>query len=104
MRGPTGSGEAQPLLWALADELHHRHGIGHIYARSHGPVGVVSVCLGVTVWTTDSRWLRWQVLGETVVWPAADPHGAAARIAPLALRSARRLGLPRQPGTVPPGS
>jgi hypothetical protein len=86
IRGPAGGGGAQPLLWALADELHHRHGITRVYARSHGRVGVVSVCLGVTVWTTDARWLRWQFLGETITWPATDPAGAAAQIAPLAPR------------------
>ncbi len=87
--GPAGEDEARPLLWALADELHHRHGIGHVYARSSGRVGVVSVCLGVTVWTTDGQWLRWDALGETVTWPASDPQGAARQIARLAPRSAR---------------
>jgi hypothetical protein len=84
MDGSQGGNGARDALWALADEL-ECHGVRRMYARAFGPVGVLSVCLGVTVWCDDGR-LRWRVLGELVTWPADDPQGAAALLAPLARR------------------
>ncbi|SRR5260370_29275109 len=89
-----GPPDARVAVWALATELERRHHISRIYARACPAVGVVSVCLGVTVWCTGGRWLRWRVLGQVVTWPASDPTGAAAKIAPLT----RRVSRVRAPG------
>jgi hypothetical protein len=35
---------------------------------------------GVTVWT-NGRVLWWRADGEEMTWPAADPYGAAGRLA-----------------------
>ena len=86
--------DARAAIWALAGELERRHHVTRIYARACSSVGVLSVCLGVTVWCVGGQWLRWRVLGEAVTWPASDPQGAAAKLAPLA----RRLPQVRAPG------
>ncbi len=88
--------DARAAIWALATELDRRyHHITRIYARACPQVGVLSLCQGVTVWCTGGRWLRWQVLGEEVIWPASDPAGAAAKLAPLA-RHTRQTRVPGQ--------
>ncbi len=82
LRGGAGNQGTQAALWALADEL-TRLGLRRVYTRTSGSIGVLSVSLGVTVWSDGQR-LCWHVLGQWVTWPASDPHGAAARLAPLA--------------------
>jgi hypothetical protein len=85
--------DAQVAIWALADEL-TRLGLARVYGRASASIGVLSVGLGVTVWSDGQR-LCWRVLGEPVTWPADDPPGAAARLAPLARRPAQAPA-PRQ--------
>jgi hypothetical protein len=92
---PAGPPDARAAIWALAGELERRHHITRMYARACPAVGVLSLCLGVTVWCIGGRWLRWHILGETVTWPASDPRGAAAKLAPLA-RRLRQAPAPRQ--------
>jgi hypothetical protein len=88
----AGSGQGsgtRDALWALADEL-QRRGCQRIYARACERVGVLSVCLGLTVWCHRDT-LVWCVRGEVVTWPAADPLGAAARLAASAPFTASAL-------------
>ncbi len=85
MRGPGNSGDAQNVLWALADLL-HQHGVRGLYGRADRSVGVLSVSAGLTVWC-DGGTLRWTQDGQEVTWPAADLPGAAARLAEAVQRS-----------------
>src|SRR5260370_22800692 len=71
-----GPPDARVAVWALATELERRHHISRIYARACPAVGVVSVCLGVTVWCTGGRWLRWRVLRRGVAPPGPQPPPA----------------------------
>ncbi len=81
-----GPPDARAAIWALAGELERRHHITRMYGRACPSAGVLSVCLGVTVWCTGGRWLRWRVLGETVSWPATRraprQAGTAGAVAP----------------------
>ena len=88
MAGPMAGPGAHAAICALADELHHCHGLQRLYARGSGPIAVLSVCAGVTVWC-DGRVLRCHLPAGLLTWPASDPHGAAARLAPLAAAEPR---------------
>jgi hypothetical protein len=90
----SGVPDARAAIWALADELERRHGLTRMYGRASPSIGVLSISMGVTVWC-DGQQLSWRVLGEQVTWPASDPNGAAARLAPLARRPSR-IPAPRQ--------
>jgi hypothetical protein len=68
-------------LRALAGRLHER-GITRLYGYACERIGVLSAP-GVSVWS-NGRVLWWRASGEEVTWPAADPEGAAARLAALA--------------------
>ena len=85
MPAMTGRPNAQAAVWALAGEL-DRHGVQRLHASASGPVSVLSVCLGVTVWC-DGRRFCWHLLGETVTWSAA---GAAAQLVMLARHTSGR--------------
>ncbi len=89
MPGTSGFPDARAAIWALAGELERRNGLTHLYGRASPSIGV-----GVTVWC-DGHQLSWRVLGEQVTWSASDPHGAAARLPPLARRPSRTPA-PRQ--------
>ncbi len=84
-RGPGNSGGVQYVPWALADLL-HQHGVRGLYGRADRSVGVLSVSVGLTVWS-DGGTLRWMHDGRKVVWQAADLPGAAARLADLVQRN-----------------
>ncbi len=73
--------EPANVLRALADLLQQR-GVTRLYGSAGQQLGVLSVTDSVTVWT-DGRLLWWQQDGENVTWPAADPDGAATRLAAL---------------------
>jgi hypothetical protein len=81
MGGAGSPVNAQAALWALADELAGL-GVTRVYGRASASIGVLSVSLGVTVWSDGQR-LCWRVLGQHVTWPASDPQGAAAQLARL---------------------
>jgi len=81
LMGGGGPVNAQAALWALADELAGL-GVSRVYGRASASIGVLSVSLGVTVWC-DGQQLSWRVLGQHITWPASDPQGAAAQLAPL---------------------
>ena len=57
-------------------------GLARLYMRACPVRGVLSVALGVTVWT-DGRLLTWRHSGHETTWPAADAEGAARRLAAL---------------------
>jgi len=88
MAAMTGRPNARAAVWALAGEL-DRRGVRRLYASASGPISVLSVCLGVTVWC-DGRRFWWHLPGETVTWPAADPAGAAAQLVMLARHTSGR--------------
>jgi hypothetical protein len=70
------------VLRTLADLLQAR-GLTRLYGCACAAVGVLSVTIGLTVWC-DGRLLRWRHDGDETTWPAADPDGAARRLADLA--------------------
>ena len=94
MSGLSGPPDARAAIWALAGELERRHGLTRLYGRASTSIGVLSISVGVTVWS-DGRRLSWRALGQQVTWPADDPNGAAARLALLARRPSR-IPAPRQ--------
>jgi len=73
--------EPRNVLRALAELLQQR-GITRLYGSAGPQLGVLSVADNLTVWT-DGRLLWWQQDGENINWPAADPDGAAARLAAI---------------------
>jgi hypothetical protein len=77
----TGCEHPGAALGAVEAALRSR-GLAHIYGAACARYGVLSVTGGLTVWT-DGRTLAWQHEGQPVTWPAADPSGAAARLADL---------------------
>jgi hypothetical protein len=80
---PTGWRDPRKIIGALAEELERAHGMRRIYVRGDSVVGLLSACLGVTVWyfRPAGRVLRWREGEKNITWPAADVNGAAARIA-----------------------
>ena len=54
-----------------------------VYTASCRLLAVISVIGELTVWT-DGRVLWWRQAGRATAWPAADPAGAAARLAQAA--------------------
>jgi hypothetical protein len=66
------------VLRALAEQLQAR-GITRLYGYACDRLGVLSLP-GASVWT-NGRVLWWHADGEEMTWPAADPSGAAARLA-----------------------
>ncbi len=60
-----------------------RHGLTRVYVAAYSVIAVISVSDGLTAWT-DGRRLWWIAGGQPCTWPAADPEGAAARLAALA--------------------
>jgi hypothetical protein len=65
-------------LHALAAQLRER-GIRNLYGASDRRLGVLSLP-GVSVWT-NGQVLWWQAGDDATTWPAADPDGAAKRLA-----------------------
>src|SRR6516162_3789348 len=59
-----------------------RYGL-RVYTADCQMLAVISVTAGLTVWT-NGRVLWWHHAGCTTAWPAADPGGAAARLAQAA--------------------
>ncbi len=76
------------VLHALAAQLRER-GITGLYGAACARFGVLSLP-GVSVWT-NGRVLWWQAEGEDTTWPAADPTGAAQRLAEPPLTETRRV-------------
>ncbi len=82
--GPHGTAPASPGdLAATLARLLTRHGITGIYTAAAGNLAVISVSAGLTAWT-NGRQLWWAASGRPCTWPAADPEGAAVRLAALA--------------------
>lgn len=67
-------------LHALAAQLRQR-GIVNLYGASCGRFGVLSLPR-VSVWT-NGQVLWWRAGADETTWPAADPPGAAQRLAEL---------------------
>ncbi|HLH57831.1 MAG TPA: hypothetical protein VKV33_01640 [Streptosporangiaceae bacterium] len=67
-------------LHALAAQLRERRVIG-LYGAACHRFGVLSLP-DVSVWT-NGRVLWWRATGGETTWPAADPAGAAQRLAEL---------------------
>ena len=59
-----------------------RYGL-RVYTANCRLLAVISVIDGLTVWT-NGRVLWWHHAGRATAWPAADPRGAAARLAQAA--------------------
>lgn len=70
------------VLGAVEAALRAR-GITRLYGAACALYGVLSVASALTVWC-DGWTLTWQHDGEQASFPAADPSGAAARLAGLA--------------------
>jgi hypothetical protein len=83
----TPGNDARTVIWTLARDLQHGHGITHIYASATPSLGVLSIATGLTVWT-DGTTLRWHEGNATVTWLTADTPAAAIRLAALANRTA----------------
>ncbi len=62
-------------LDALAVQLQQR-GLTRLYRNVSGPIGVLSVVCGATVWS-DGKVFWWHIKGEETRLPAADPMYAA---------------------------
>lgn len=85
LTAPMGYRRAQNrpslVLHALAAQLRER-GIRDLYGADCARFGVLSLP-AVSVWT-NGRVLWWRSGDDGTTWPAADPDGAAARLAQLA--------------------
>ncbi|HLI38514.1 MAG TPA: hypothetical protein VKV80_14410 [Streptosporangiaceae bacterium] len=96
--GRTGTWQdPHEVIALLAAELEHGHGLHRLYINADDKVALLSACTGVTVWYIpgqSGQVLAWAEGGEQVTWPAADPQGAAARIA----ARCRTLTRPAAPG------
>ncbi len=81
---PPGTGPGSPAdTAATVAALLARHGITRTYTAARPGIAVISVAPGITAWT-NGRQLWWADHGQHRTWPAADPEGAAARLAALA--------------------
>ena len=83
---PPGPGPAAASPAAVAAELARQlaqHGLTSIYTATTDKFAVISVTLGLTVWT-DGRLLWCTQAGQRRTWPAADMEAAAAGVAALA--------------------
>ena len=76
------------------------HGLTRLYGAACARIGVLSVAYQVTAWC-DGHTLTWRHHGEEITWPAADPEGAAARLAALA-RTSDGPDNPGDPAARPP--
>ena len=70
-------------LAAILAGLLAQHGLTRIYSTACHLFAVISVGVGLTVWTNGGQ-LWWTRDGQPRTWPAADPEGAAAHLATLA--------------------
>jgi hypothetical protein len=73
------------LVRALDGMLRQR-GIRRVYSAACAVFGVVSIDVGLTVWT-NGRVLLWHVNGVADACPAAEVEDAAERLALLAVRA-----------------
>lgn len=81
---PPATGRDSPAGIASAvAALLARRGMTRIYTAASPAIAVISVTAGLTAWT-NGRQLWWAADGNPGSWPAADPEGAAARLAALA--------------------
>lgn len=81
---PPGTAPASPgHLAATIARLLAGHGLTRIYTAACHLYAVISVTIGLTVWTNGGQ-LWWDHHGQPRTWPAADPEGAAAHLATLA--------------------
>ena len=81
---PSGTGASSPgHLAAILAGLLAQHGLTRIYSTACHLFAVISVGVGLTVWTNGGQ-LWWTRDGQPRTWPAADPEGAAAHLATLA--------------------
>jgi len=81
---PPVTGHDSPASIAAAvAALLARRGITRTYTAASPAIAVISVTAGLTAWT-NGRQLWWAAGGHPRTWPAADPEGAAARLAALA--------------------
>jgi hypothetical protein len=85
MRSSLSRRHPADALLALAGELEAGHRVRGMYLKTCSRVGVLSVALGVTVWS-DGRRLWWYLFGEQHGWSASDPQGAARTLAPYVKR------------------
>lgn len=58
-------------------------GLTQLYQSSSQAVALLSVAPGVTAWC-DGWTVKWRHMGGQTTWTAADPEGAARRLAKLA--------------------
>ena len=72
-------------------------GVTRLYAATCARYGVLSVAYGVTVWT-NGRLLWWQAKSGEMIWPAADPEGAARRLTSLTTDTATPPSSAQPPG------
>jgi hypothetical protein len=81
---PPGSLRGTPgrVAAALSEQL-ARLGLTRLYVAACEQLAVISVAVGLTVWTNGSV-LWWAYEGQRGTWPAADTDAAAEHLAGLA--------------------